>query len=163
MKKLLPSILLAAALVVDVSIMPLLARGDLVPIFALVVVNCYGLLLGRTRGLWYALVAGLVLDINVGSPLGLMTLSMAFVGYLGGVLSRAFPRSYLTPALSGALGRLAVELVLAVYLIWETASVGAAMASGALIRTAIDAALVTAFYWLLNWLIRPARSRFAPR
>jgi hypothetical protein len=43
------------------------------------------------------------------------------------------------------------------------AAVGSEMLMHALIRIAVDTALVEGLYVIYDWLIKPSRSRFAPR
>ena len=99
-RRILPGILTAAALLLDIAILPVFTQSPYMPVFSLLTALVMGLLLGRTSGLWHGLAAGLLMDILVGTPLGLQTFLYVGVGYLGGVFGRAFTRHPLTPLIA---------------------------------------------------------------
>ncbi len=64
---------------------PFLITSAYLPMLSLMSVACIGLLLGRTRGTLYGMIAGLIIDITVSTPLGVMTLLYAATGFVCGV------------------------------------------------------------------------------
>ena len=133
------------------------------PLLALLTVHTLGLLLGRTRGSLFGMLAGLAADISVSTPLGLMTLFYGLSGYAGGWFGRRMRNNPLAPVISAAVFFVLFELGMVGYTALAGAAFGMDMLIHALIRIAIDVVLVEAFYVIYDWLIKPSRSRFAPR
>lgn len=162
-RRILPPLLVALMLLIDTSILPVFASHWLMPLFALITVHVLGLLLGRTRGSLYGMLSGLLVDISVSTPLGLMTLFYGLLGYAGGWFGRRMFRNPLAPLISSAICFTVFEMSMVAY----TAMAGAAFSSEqllhALMRIALDIVLVEGFYVIYDWLIKPSRSRFAPR
>lgn len=162
-RRLLPPILTALMLLIDASILPVFFSHWLMPVFTLITVHVLGLLLGRTRGTLYGMLSGLLTDISVSTPLGLMTMFYGLLGYAGGWFGRRMFRNPLAPLISAAVCFTVFELSMAGYMALAGAAVGVEELIRALIRIALDIALVEGFYVVYDWLIKPSRSRFAPR
>ena len=96
MRRFLPLILVLAALLLDISVVPILVSHWAVPSLSLCTVCVLGLLLGRTRGSLYGLIGGVLMDVLVGYPLGLKAVLYILSGYLCGVAGRKFQRYLLT-------------------------------------------------------------------
>ena len=85
-RRILPFVLIAIVFLLDSAVLPALTSFWLVPVFGMVLVHCLGLLLGRARGLLYGMIMGLLVDITVSTPLGLMTVIYALLGFVGTTL-----------------------------------------------------------------------------
>jgi rod shape-determining protein MreD len=163
LRRILPIILVLLMLMADCTVLPMLIAGDLVPLLTLVTVHCLGLLLGRSSGALYGLIAGLLLDISVSTPLGLMTSLYTGMGYLGGWFGRAMLNHPLAPVIASAICFTVFEFGMALYTIVAGAAFSSRLILHALIRIPMDIALTEGLYILYDWLIKPSRSRFAPR
>jgi len=131
--------------------------------FALLTVHTLGLLLGRTTGTLYGMLAGLAVDISLSTPLGLMTLFYTGLGYLGGWFGRAMLSHPLAPVISSIIGFTIFEIGMVMYTAVAGAAFNGLMLLHALIRILLDIVLTEGLYILYDWLIKPSRSRFAPR
>ena len=162
-RRILPPILVAIAILLDTTILPIFFSHWIMPLLALLTVHTLGLLLGRTRGALYGMIAGILIDISVSTPLGLMTFFYGGLGYLGGWFGRWMFRNPLAPLLSSLVCFTLFELMMVGY----TALAGAAFSMDlllhALIRIPVDVALIEGMYILFDWLIKPSRSRPAGR
>jgi len=163
MRRLLPTILLLVLLIADTTLLPIFTRHWLMPIFSLITVNCFGLMYGRTRGLWYGLLGGLLMDISVGSPLGLWTITYVLYGYLGGLIARATNWSKLGPVISGGVSRLVLELMMLVFGFIVSVGLTTPPLKQIPARIALEMALAPIFFYIYNVLLRPSQSRFAAR
>ena len=162
-RRILPFLLIAAVFLLDTAVLPALTASWLVPVFGLVLVHSLGLLLGRARGVLYGLIAGLLVDITVSTPLGLMTVVYALMGYAGGWFGRMLWRSPLAPVISAAACFTLYEFVMDIYLVMMSMQSDARLFLHSLVRVPIYVALVYGAWFLLNKLLRPSHSRFAPR
>lgn len=162
-RRILPPLLVAFTILLDTVILPVFFGHWLMPLFALITVHTLGLLLGRTRGTMYGMITGILVDISVSTPLGLMTTFYGLLGYAGGWFGRAMFRHPLAAVISAAVCFTVFELGMAAYATLASAVFSADMFYHALIRIALDVALVEGFYLLYDWLIKPSRSRYAKR
>jgi rod shape-determining protein MreD len=159
----LPPLLVVFTLLLDTTILPIFTNHWLIPLLALLTVHTLGLLLGRTQGSLYGMISGLLVDISLGTPLGLMTLFYGGLGYLGGWFGRAMLNHPLAPVIASALCFTVFEFGMALYTIVAGAAFSSQLILHALIRVPLDIALTEGLYILYDWLIKPSRSRFAPR
>ena len=150
-------------ILLDTTILPVFVNHWLLPLFALLTVHTLGLLLGRTRGSLLGMLAGLLVDITLSTPLGLMTLFYGGLGYLGGWFGRKMFRNPLAPIISAAVCFTVFELGMVGYATLASAAFSTVLITNALIRIVLDVVLVEAFYVIFDWLIKPSRSRFAAR
>ena len=56
-------VLVLLALLLDCTILPVFSSSPLMPLWTLMTVHCLGLLLGRSSGALYGLIAGILVDI----------------------------------------------------------------------------------------------------
>ncbi len=162
-RRILPPILVALTILIDTTILPIFVSHWLTPLFALLTVHALGLLLGRTRGSLLGMIAGILVDISVSTPLGLMTLFYGGLGYLGGWFGRKMARNPLFPVISAAVCFTLFEMGMAGYTALASAAFESGMFVRALIRIALDVALVEGLYIACEWMIGPVRSRTALR
>ena len=163
MKRLLPPIFIAIALIMDICVLPFFSRAWWLPSFSLVIVNCYGILLGRALGLWYGLLAGVLIDITVMTPIGLWTVAFVITGYVSGMFNRLRRRFMFAPALSALVCRIICELIFMAYVFLASAQWEPDLAFHMSVRIGLEAALVSLLTPLLDILLKPSRSRYAAR
>lgn len=162
-RRILPPLLAVFTLLLDTAILPVFTSHWLIPLFALLTVHALGLLLGRTQGALYGMIIGLLVDVSLGTPLGLMTLFYGGLGYLGGWFGRAMLSHPLAPVISAIIGFTIFEIGMVMYTAVAGAAFNGLMLLHALIRILLDIVLTEGLYILYDWLIKPSRSRFAPR
>lgn len=154
-------LLVLIALLLDCTVLPVFTGNALMPQWTLLTVHCLGLLLGRSEGALYGLIAGLLNDVLVSTPLGVMTALYTGMGYLGGWFARRRLRRPLTPLLSSAIGFAGYELFLAVYLLFASGQSSVGMMTDAGIRVLIHMILSLALCWVYEKMLKPSRSRYA--
>ena len=154
-------VLVLLALLLDCTILPMFSSSPLMPLWTLMTVHCLGLLLGRSSGALYGLIAGILVDISVSTPLGLMTALYTGMGYLGGWFARRRIRRPLTPLLSSLIGFAGYELFLTVYVLFASGQMTSGALTDAGIRVLIHMVLSLVLCWLYEKLLRPSRSRYA--
>ena len=162
-RRILPFVLIAIVFLLDSAVLPALTSFWLVPVFGMVLVHCLGLLLGRARGLLYGMIMGLLVDITVSTPFGLMTVIYALLGYAGGWFGRVLWRSRLAPVISAAVCFTLYEIVMDIYIVLTSLQFESGLLLRSLVRVPVYVALVYGGQFLLDKLLKPSRSRFAPR
>lgn len=162
-RRVLPLILLVVAVLADTALIPVLSVSPLMPLTSLVSVIVMGLLLGRTRGSLYGMIGGLLVDISVGTPLGLRTVLYLGCGYASGVAGRKFQRYAITPVITPLVLLSVCEAVLMLYLYMAGQTASAEMLRDALLRVGIETVLAQFMYLLYDRILKPSWSRYAAR
>lgn len=163
-RRLLPLLLLIVSVMVDISVVPMLpglAWQRYIPLFSLMTVVVLGLLLGRTRGSLYGLIGGLLVDILVGSPLGLMAAVFIVSGYLSGFAGRRYQRFVLTPVLMPLLCFALYELTMTGYRYLASGMMEVAILWDGLIRVPVATVCAQLMYLLYDRILKPSWSRYA--
>ncbi len=163
MRRVVPTVLLIASVLLDLAILPVLVRSRYLPMMTLVTTIEFGLLLGRTRGSLYGMIGGLLIDILTGSPMGLRTVLYIAAGYASGVARRRFQRYILTPVVAPLIALAGYETVMGAYAALTGASVSGTDIRDALIRVALQVVLIQPLYLLYDRMLKPRWSRWAGR
>ncbi len=164
MRRYLPGILLVLTVMIDISVLPMIGPRvltDYAPLLTLCTVATFALLLGRTRGMLYGLIGGLLLDILVGYQFGLMSAVCIAAGYLCGLAGRKYQRYVITPVAAPALCYLLYELAMIFYSYLAGSDPTWIMLRDALIRTALRVLITQGMYLLYSRLLKPSWSRYA--
>ena len=165
-RKILPPILVALTFLLDTVILPVFVSHWMMPLVALITVHVLGMQIGRTNGTLYGMICGLLVDITVSTPLGLMTMFYGALGYAGGWFARHLFRRInrkFIPLIAGAICFGVFEIGMAFYAILISATLNVQLLTNALIRLALDVALAEGLFIVYEWLIQPDWSRFARR
>lgn len=157
LKKLAPALTLLFSVLLDTAVLPAFYYGRfLVPLSLVVVILC-GIQLGRTRGMLYGMIAGLLLDISAGT-LGMKLFPYVIIGFLIGFLldqqpeiTRSIERReriqrYAVRAIWIAVLVLVHEIVMLVYQYFYTAIFRWSYVGDLLLRVAMVTALCMALY-----------------
>lgn len=163
LRRYLPAALLVLATMIDVSVIPMTGSRVLTeyaPMLTLCTVVTFGLLLGRTRGMLYGLIGGLLLDILVGYQFGLMSAICIASGYLSG-LARKYQRYVIMPVVTPAVCYLVFEFAMIIYLYLAGSGLTWAVLRGGLIRVALGVLITQGMYLLYNRILKPSWSRYA--
>ncbi len=165
-RKILPPLLVALTFLLDTVILPVFVSHWMMPLFALITVHVLGMQIGRTNGTLYGMICGLLVDITVSTPLGLMTLFYGALGYAGGWFARQLFRKInrkFIPLIAGSVCFAVFEIGMAGYAVLISATMNMQLLTNALIRLAVDVAVTEGLFIVYEWLIQPNWSRFAQR
>jgi rod shape-determining protein MreD len=105
MRPLVWGLVLVLFLVLQATVLPLVAIGGVRPDIMLIATISTGLLLGREHGVGLGFFAGLLQDLASGNVFGLNLLAKTTVGYMSGLMERkVFKENILLPLLAVMLG-----------------------------------------------------------
>ncbi len=162
-RRILPPFLVALTFLLDTAVLPVFSTHWLMPLLALVTVHVMGMLLGRTSGALYGMICGLLVDITISTPLGLMTSFYALLGYAGGWFGRRLFRRTFGPAISALICFSVFEIGMALYTTVAGAAFVKELFVRALIRIVLDVALVQLLHTVYDRMIQPDHSIFFRR
>jgi rod shape-determining protein MreD len=162
-RRIVPFLLVFLAMLLDTSVLPFLVTSAYLPMLSLMSVACIGLLLGRTRGTLYGMIAGLMIDITVSTPLGVMTLLYAATGFVCGVAGRKFQRYVITTVVAPLVCFLGYEAFMVVYSAAAGLEITGMLIRQAVTRAAIETALAQLMYLAYDKMIQPVWSRYAAK
>ena len=163
MRRFLPTILVVLMVMIECSVLPVLVVSWACPMITFTGVIVLGLLLGRSRGLFYGMMAGLLIDILFATPLGYNAVLYLLAGYAAGIAGRRFQRHLLTPVVTPVVLLSMFEMVSVGYLYLAGATLNTILLRNALVRIAAGTVLAQALYLLFNLLLKPVWSRFAAK
>lgn len=116
LKRLAPPLAVLISVLLDTAVIPAFYYGRFLIPLSLIVVILIGIQLGRTQGMLWGMVAGLLLDISAGS-LGLKLIPFILIGFLIGFLLDQ------QPEISRNMERIDRLHLLAIRMIWVSALV----------------------------------------
>ena len=97
MKRSIASFLLVIlAFIVQTCIFPLLPFLAVYPNLMVILVFSFGFIRGSAWGMGYGLIAGLLMDLSSGGPLGFHTLIFIWMGYVNGICTKYYYEDYIT-------------------------------------------------------------------
>ena len=97
MKRIIASFLLVIlAFIVQTCIFPLLPFLAVYPNLMVILVFSFGFIRGSAWGMGYGLIAGLLMDLSSGGPLGFHTLIFIWMGYVNGICTKYYYEDYIT-------------------------------------------------------------------
>lgn len=109
-------ILIVLAFVVQTCVFPLIPFLAVYPNLMLILIFSFGFIRGSSSGILYGLVAGLLLDLSSGGPLGFYTLFYIWMGYINGICTKYYYEDYITlPLVLCALNEFAYNFYLYVF------------------------------------------------
>ena len=104
-------VLLLLAFSVQTCVFPLLPFLSAYPNLMLILIFSFGFIRGSASGMCYGLVAGLLMDLSSGGPMGFYTLFYIWMGYLNGIATRYYYEDYITlPLALSVVNELAYNL-----------------------------------------------------
>lgn len=93
LKRFTPAIALVFSVLLDTAILPVFYNGRYTILFSLITVIAIAILRGRMLGLFYGLLAGVLLDLPAGTP-GLKIIAFTAIGFIIGFLLDRQPDIY---------------------------------------------------------------------
>lgn len=109
-------ILLVLAFTIQSCVFPLMPFLSAYPNLLLILIFSFGFIRGSRSGMIYGLVAGLLMDLSSGGPLGFYTLFYIWMGYVNGICTKYYYEDYITlPLVLCVLNELAYNFYLYVF------------------------------------------------
>lgn len=163
-KRLFATGMVILCVLIDTSIIPFEVRNpEYFPKFTLLTILTIALLMGRTQGILYGLVGGVIMDISLLIPTGLVSVLYTVAGFLAGYIGRKMRVRILSSIVAPIIAMLVYEVSMIVYYM----SVGGAFEGGmmisALIRTLIGVLLIQIMYIGFKAVFKPRYSRYERR
>ncbi|MCD8222569.1 MAG: rod shape-determining protein MreD [Clostridiales bacterium] len=117
MKRLILNLLLVfLAFTVQNGVFPLLPFLTATPNLLLILTFSFGFIYGREAGMWYGLLAGILLDLFYSGPFGFYTLLFIHVGFFNGIFTRYYYEDYITlPLILSFVNELVYNLYIYVF------------------------------------------------
>ncbi|MBR5751836.1 MAG: rod shape-determining protein MreD [Clostridia bacterium] len=145
------------AVMLDASVLPHTGLNmRYVPRICLVAVALIGTVLGSTQGIIYGAMAGILLDITVYQPAGLVAVVYTLCGLIAGFISYR-TRAYLVTLIPPAAVMLFYTAVMSLYVYFSTGVYPADKLGYALIQMVISMFLVQLLYLPLVKILKPTR------
>lgn len=108
--------LIILAFTIQSCVFPLLPFLSAYPNLLVILIFSFGFIRGSRSGMWYGLVAGLLMDLSSGGPLGFYTLLFIWMGYVNGIGTKYYYEDYITlPLVLCFLNELAYNFYLYVF------------------------------------------------
>lgn len=108
--------LVILAFTVQTCIFPLIPFLAVYPNLMVILIFSFGFIRGSKSGIGYGLIAGLLLDLSSGGPLGFYTLIFIWLGYGNGICTRYYYEDYITlPLVLSAINEILYSLYLYVF------------------------------------------------
>lgn len=86
--------------------------AGVMPNLFVILILYIGLYMGRSMGVIYGIIYGMFLDIWIGKKLGITSIGLAVIGFLGGIFDKNFSKnSRITVLLMGAISTIVYEVL----------------------------------------------------
>ncbi len=117
MKRIILNILLMLlAFTIQSGVFPLLPFLASTPNLLLILTFSFGFIYGKKAGMWYGLLAGILLDLFYSGPFGFYTLLYINIGYVNGICTKYYYEDYITlPLILSLLNELAYNFYIYVF------------------------------------------------
>ncbi len=117
MKRILLNVLLMLlAFTIQSGIFPLLPFFAATPNLLLILTFSFGFIYGKEAGMWYGLLAGILLDLFYSGPFGFYTLLFIHNGYANGICTKYYYEDYITlPLILSLVNELAYNCYIYVF------------------------------------------------
>ncbi len=151
-------------ILIDTAVIPFEAANPLYyPKFTLLTVITIALLMGRTQGILYGLIGGVLMDISLLIPVGLTSVLYTVCGFLAGYIARKMRVRILSSVIAPIVSMEIYELVMTVYYVSSGGAFEWSMLLQGLIRSAIGCALIQLMYIGFKAVFKPKYSRYEKR
>lgn len=117
MKRIILNVLLMLlAFTIQNGVFPLLPFLAASPNLLLILTFSFGFIYGKEAGMWYGLLAGILLDLFYSGPFGFYTLLYIYIGYANGICTRYYYEDYITlPLILSLVNELAYNCYIYVF------------------------------------------------
>ena len=104
------------AFTIQSGIFPLLPFFAATPNLLLILTFSFGFIYGKKAGMWYGLLAGILLDLFYSGPFGFYTLLYINIGYINGICTKYYYEDYITlPLILSLINELAYNCYIYVF------------------------------------------------
>ena len=108
--------LIIIAFTIQNCVFPLIPFLSASPNLLLILTFSFGFIEGQRAGMWYGVLAGLLLDLFYSGPFGFYTLFYIYVGYINGICTQYYYEDYITlPLILSVLNELAYNMYIYVF------------------------------------------------
>lgn len=108
--------LIITAFTIQNCVFPLIPFLSASPNLLLILTFSFGFIEGQRAGMWYGVLAGLLLDLFYSGPFGFYTLFYIYVGYINGICTQYYYEDYITlPLILSVLNELAYNMYIYVF------------------------------------------------
>ena len=109
-------LLLILAFTVQNCVFPLIPFLSATPNLLLILTFSFGFIYGKEQGMYYGLLAGLLMDLFVSGPFGFYTLFYINMGYLNGICTKYYYEDYINlPLVLSLINELVYNLYIYVF------------------------------------------------
>ncbi len=151
-------------LLLDTSIIPFSSLNpQYMPKFALLAIITIALLMGRTQGILYGMIGGVMMNITLSIPTGLVAVMYTIAGFLAGWIGRGMRIRILSSIIAPIVAMMLYEMSLALLFVVSSQMIIGTMFVNAILRTLIGTAIIQVMYLLFNAVLKPKHSRYSGR
>jgi len=109
-------VLIIIAFTIQNCVFPLIPFLSASPNLLLILTFSFGFMKGQRAGMFYGVLAGILLDLFYSGPFGFYTLFYVYVGYVNGICTKYYYEEYITlPLVLSVLNELAYNLYVYVF------------------------------------------------
>lgn len=109
-------LLMFLAFTIQNCIFPLLPFLSASPNLLLILTFSFGFIHGKEAGMYYGMLAGILLDLFYSGPFGFYTLLFIYIGYMNGICTKYYYEDYITlPLILSIINELAYNLYIYVF------------------------------------------------
>ena len=163
-KRLFATGMVLLCVLIDTAIIPFEVQNpSYYPKFTLLTILTIALLMGRTQGILYGLVGGVMMDISLLIPTGLVSVLYTIAGFLAGYIGRKMRLRILSSIVAPFIAMMVYEVTMIFYSISSGVLFSASMLVPMLIRTAIGCVLIQIMYIGFRSVLKPKYSRYEKR
>ncbi len=148
----------------DTAVIPFeVANPVYFPKFTLLTIITIALLMGRTQGILYGLVGGVLMDITLLIPVGFTSVLYTLSGFLAGYIGRKMRVRILSSIVAPIISMMVYEIAMTLYYVSEGGMFDWMMIMGGFIRSLIGCALIQLMYIGFKAVLKPKYSRYEKR
>lgn len=149
---------------IDTAIIPFeVANPVYFPKFALLSIITIALLMGRTQGILYGLVGGVLMDITLYIPVGLTSVLYTVAGFLAGYIGRKMRIRILSSIVAPIISMMVYEIAMTIQYVSIGGMFDWIMILNGFIRSIIGCVLIQILYIGFKAVLKPKYSRYEKR
>lgn len=151
-------------LLIDTSVMPFAGVNVMyMPKLSLLAALVIAMLMGRTQGMIYSTLGGVLMDISLTIPTGLVSVLYTISALVASFIAQRMRMRLLISVIAPIAAMAVFEFVLMAYYYLSAQTVSLAQFFAILARIGIGTVIVQPLYLLFNAVLKPPRSRYAAR
>ena len=151
-------------ILIDTAIIPFEVSNPIYyPKFTLLTIITIALLMGRTQGILYGLIGGVLMDISILIPVGLTSVLYTVCGFLAGYIARKMRIRILSSIIAPIVSMMLYEIVMTVYYVSAGGAFDWMMLFQGFIRSLIGCAIIQVMYIGFKAVFKPKYSRYEKR